>query len=147
MICLFKVKEEKEDSPVVEDEEMLDDPDEDFDAISEEEEEETSEDEQLHGDDEGNEDPFNSLSQLADISLAAEGKLKDLALSEQIRNVMGEHFSRTLFKGASIYDVSTEGGGVKNATNLQTNSRIRGQRGEGVKKSQNSVDVIHMEAP
>ena len=91
MICLFKVKEEKEDSPVVEDEEMLDDPDEDFDAISEEEEE-TSEDEQLHGDDEGNEDPFNSLSQLADISLAAEGKLKDLALSEQIRNVMGEHF-------------------------------------------------------
>ena len=32
--------------------------------------------------------PFNSLSQLADISLAAEGKLKDLALSEQIRCVI-----------------------------------------------------------
>ena len=59
----------------------MDDPDEDF-AISEGEE--TSED----IDDEEDEDidgPFNSLSQLADISLAAEGKLKDLALSEQIR--------------------------------------------------------------
>ena len=35
-------------------------------------------------DDDGG-DAFNSLSQLADISLAAEGKLKDLALSERIR--------------------------------------------------------------
>ena len=43
---------------------------------------ETSEEE------DGIDGPFNSLSQLADISLAAEGKLKDLALSEQIRWVM-----------------------------------------------------------
>ena len=60
---------------------MLDDPDEDY-AISEGEEE-TSDD-----DEEDIDGPFASLSQLADISLAAEGKLKDLALSEQIRWVM-----------------------------------------------------------
>ena len=80
-LCYPKVKEEKEDCPdVAEDEEMVDDPDEDF-AISEGGE--TSED--IDEEDEDIDGPFNSLSQLADISLAAEGKLKDLALSEQIR--------------------------------------------------------------
>ena len=59
---------------------MLDDPDEDYDIS----EEETSED-----DEEDIDGPFASLSQLADISLAAEGKLKDLALSEQIRCARG----------------------------------------------------------
>ena len=92
MICFLKVKEEKEDSPEVEDEEMLDDPDEDY-AISEEEEV-TSDD--------GEEDidgPFASLSQLADISLAAEGKLKDLALSEQIRCVTLEYLHDSVHIG------------------------------------------------
>ena len=80
---MFKVKEEKEDTPEEEDEEILDDPDEDF-AMSEGD---ISEDEEIDDDDDEDaiDGPFNSLSQLADISLAAEGKLKDLALSEQIR--------------------------------------------------------------
>ena len=78
-LCLFKVKDEKEDYPEEGDEETtVDDPAEEM----------SSEDELLKHNadcDDENGDAFNSLSQLADISLAAEGKLKDLALSERIR--------------------------------------------------------------
>ena len=57
-----------------------------------------------------------------------------------------ERQERIPIRGASIYDVSTEGGGVsRNAANLRTNSvyaEFADREGRGAKKYQHSVDVI-----